>query len=177
MKRGYVQIYTGDGKGKTTAALGLALRALEADMSVYLGQFVKSYMCRGVKGLIRFAEALYPERVLAELYGRPRRVTSPFEEADVQAARNGFHSALAALESGDFDLVILDELNFALSKQLLNEDDFRRLLAARSEGTELVLTGRGAPDYAVAAADLVTRMVAEKHYYAAGVSARPGIEE
>ena len=174
---GYVQIYTGNGKGKTTAALGLALRSLVAGMNVFLGQFVKSDKCRGVIGLERAASASDEGTLHVDLYGRDRTVMTPFESADADAATSGLERVRAALGSGQYDVVILDEFNIALSCGLICREDAEDLLARRPANTELVLTGRGAPEYLIDRADLVTRMDPMKHYYQAGVRSRVGVEE
>lgn len=176
MKSGYIQIYTGDGKGKTTAALGVALRSLMAGFSVYVGQFAKTDPCRGIAGLRTVADTLEKVRFDAAQFGRRRKVGTPFEAADRDAARDGFAQALAALGDGDYDVVILDELNLALSAGLLERNDFEILMATRPKSTELIVTGRGAPDFVTAAADLVTNMTLVRHYYREGVPARIGIE-
>ena len=172
MNKGYFQIYTGNGKGKTTAALGLAMRAAGADMSVYIGQFIKSMEYHEI-GILR---SRFPE-VTVELYGIEGCIVKREpDENDFLAARTGLEKAMAALKSGRYDMVILDEITIALYFGVLSEADVLSLVHARPENTELIFTGRYAPQSLIDEADLVTEMTEVKHYYAAGVEARDGIE-
>jgi len=172
MNKGYFQIYTGNGKGKTTAALGLAMRAAGADMSVYIGQFIKSMEYHEI-GILR---SRFPE-VTVELYGIEGCIVKREpDKNDFLAARTGFEKAMAALKSGRYDMVILDEITIALYFDVLSEADVLSLVHARPENTELIFTGRYAPQSLIDEADLVTEMTEVKHYYAAGVEARDGIE-
>jgi cob(I)alamin adenosyltransferase len=172
MNKGYFQIYTGNGKGKTTAALGLAMRAAGADMSVYIGQFIKSMEYHEI-GILR---RRFPE-VTVELYGIEGCIVKREpDENDFLAARTGLEKAMAALKSGRYDMVILDEITIALYFGVLSEADVLSLVHARPENTELIFTGRYAPQSLIDEADLVTEMTEVKHYYAAGVEARDGIE-
>lgn len=167
-----VHVYTGDGKGKTTAALGLLLRAVGAGLSVRVFQFMK----RGAYSEIEALASRFPEVAVTQLgsgsFIDPRHIS----EEDRQLARQGFWLAREAVESGEYDLVILDEANCALDMGLLSEDSVLALLAARPERTEIVLTGRAAPPRIIEAADLCTEMRMVKHYYEKGVPARKGIE-
>ncbi len=174
--KGYMQVYTGNGKGKTTAALGLALRALGAGKSVYVGQFVKLGRYSEITALETLARAMPANRCTCEQFGRARKAGSPFDDEDREVARGGLKRSLEVLSGGTYDLTILDELNLALGRGLLNEEDFRALLTAKNDTTELVITGRDAPQYVIDAADLVTEMHPIKHYFEAGVTARVGTE-
>ncbi len=176
MEKGYIHVYTGDGKGKTTAALGLALRALGAGFSVYIGQFIKGMRYSEIGALETLAAALGPGRLALRQYGRGCFLFRAPEPADLDAAAAGLAEAREALESGEFDLVVLDELCVAMKLGVVPEPDVLALLAARPAGVELVLTGRGAPEAVLAAADLVTEMREVRHYYRKGVEAREGIE-
>jgi cob(I)alamin adenosyltransferase len=171
MRKGYVQVYTGDGKGKTTAALGLALRAAGAGLKVFVCQFVKNQKCSEHRMLGRLGQA-----VTCRQYGRGliRRGAS---EADIAAARKGLHDAAEALSVGGYDLVILDEVNVAVYCGLIDVEDVLGLIAKKPAGIELVLTGRNAHPRIMEAADLVTEMRSVKHYYDKGVKARRGIEK
>lgn len=169
--RGYIQIYTGNGKGKTTAALGLALRALGAGMRVFIGQFMKCGEYSELRALRKFEPA-----VTVRQYGMPWLVRHPGEE-DIAAARKGLAESGDAAASGEYGLVILDEVCTAIRFGILPLEDVLALTAGRHGGTELVLTGRDAPDALVERADLVTEMREVKHYYHAGIPARKGIEE
>ncbi|MDA8138801.1 MAG: cob(I)yrinic acid a,c-diamide adenosyltransferase [Desulfobacteraceae bacterium] len=168
---GYVQIYTGDGKGKTTAALGVALRAAGAGLKVYVAQFMK----KGHYSEIEALKQLEPQ-VRAEQFGSGRFVRGTPEAEDLTLARRGFEAVHAALISGAYDLVIADEAVVAVAGGLLDESDLLDLIARRPPAVELILTGRGATQALMAAADLVTEMRAFKHYFENGVTARKGIE-
>ncbi|MCB5285374.1 MAG: cob(I)yrinic acid a,c-diamide adenosyltransferase [Candidatus Cloacimonetes bacterium] len=169
--QGYVQIYTGDGKGKTTAALGLALRAAGAGLRVYIGQFIKNAAYSELNILTCLADL-----ITVEQFGRGCMLVTTPEKADVEAARAGLATLKAVLHSKKYDLVVADEINVACALGLLGEQDLLDLIAERPESVELVLTGRGAPEAVMAQADLVTDMRAVKHYYDQGVQVRKGIE-
>ncbi len=170
---GLIQVYTGNGKGKTTAALGLAVRAAGWKLRTYIGQFLKGQPTGEISALAGLAPLISIEQ-----FGRTEfvNVAEGFEDEDADRARRGLERSRAALLSGSYDLVILDEVAVAAHFKLLSEADVLDLMAARPENVELVLTGRYAPESWLAQADLVTEMVEVKHYYAAGVRARPGIE-
>lgn len=172
LTRGCVQVYTGDGKGKTTAAMGLMLRAAGAGMKSYFGQFMK----QGEMSELRALHQFLSEYVTVEQYGSGGEWLGTNRERDIQAAREGYEKAKEALQSGNYDLVVLDEILVAASFHLLEEDDVLRLMEQRPDHTELVLTGRYATETVRAKADLVTEMGEVRHYYHAGVPARVGIE-
>ena len=169
--QGFVQVYTGDGKGKTTAALGLALRAAGAGLRVYFGQFIKNADYSEIKALARFADC-----ITVRQFGRGCFLRTEPAPEDRAAARRALDAIGLALVSGDYDLVIADEANVAVALGLIEPDDLVALIDQRPEQVELVLTGRGAPDAVLARADLVTEMRCVRHYYDRGVLARPGIE-
>ena len=169
--QGFVQVYTGDGKGKTTAALGLALRAAGAGLRVYFGQFIKNADYSEIKALARFADC-----ITVRQFGRGCFLLTEPAPEDRAAARRALEGLSEALTSGDYDLVIADEANVAVALGLIEPDDLVSLIDLRPEQVELVLTGRGAPDAVLARADLVTEMRCVRHYYDRGVLARPGIE-
>ena len=169
--QGFVQIYTGDGKGKTTAALGLALRAAGAGLRVYFGQFIKNADYSEIKALARFADC-----ITVRQFGRGCFLLTEPAPEDRAAARRALDAIGLALVSGDYDLVIADEANVAVALGLIEPDDLVALIDLRPEQVELVLTGRSAPDAVLTRADLVTEMRCVRHYYDRGVLARPGIE-
>ena len=169
--KGYTQVYTGDGKGKTTAALGLALRAAGAGLRVYLGQFIKG----GEYSEIKVLRARFPE-VMIEQYGAGHFIRSRPSPDDIQAGHEGLLRLRAAMCGGQYDVVIADEANTAMAVGLFTEEDLLALMADKPEAVELVLTGRGAGAKVRDRADLVTEMKCIKHYYEAGVPGRPGIE-
>jgi cob(I)alamin adenosyltransferase len=171
---GYIQVYTGNGKGKTTAALGLALRAAGGGYKTYVAQFLKGQPT----GEIEAAKKLTPF-VRIEQFGREGFITvkdGP-EDEDVSRARAGLKKALEAMLSGDYRIVVLDEVNTAVHFKILPEREVLDFLDQRPAGVEVVLTGRYAPDSFIARADLVTEMTSVKHYYDRGVKAREGIEK
>ncbi len=172
MDRGYTHIYTGNGKGKTTAALGLVMRAAGAGLRVRLIQFLKSGDYSEHRALTRFAD-----QVEVEQFGTGRFVRGNPGPEDFESAKKGLAEAQKALFSGLFDMVVLDEAVVAAKTGLFREDDLLALMAAKPANMELVLTGRGASDDLIAAADLVTEMVERKHYFKEGVPARVGVEK
>jgi len=182
--RGLVQVYTGDGKGKTTAALGLALRAAGHGLRVCFIQFMKGNWDLGErKAAARLGPELEFHWFSAARWGDPSKAREgtpwwqlPPSEEDRARAQEGTVFARRALSSGSYDLVVLDEIFQALQYQLLSLDQLMELVCAKPPAVELVLTGRGAPEEIMRAADLVTEMKAVKHPYGQGVSARPGIE-
>jgi cob(I)alamin adenosyltransferase len=171
LTKGYIQVYTGDGKGKTTAALGLALRALCAGGRVYFGQFLKG------QDYSELAAADLLEGLTMAQFGDPHFVRGKPSPEDIAHAESGLLQIGEALAAGRYDVVILDEANTAMSCGLLSPREVLAVLARRPARTEVVLTGRGAPPEIVEAADLVTEMREIKHYYRAGVNARVGIEK
>lgn len=168
-----IQVYTGDGKGKTTAALGLAMRAVGHGLRVMIIQFLKG---GGPYGELRTAEYLSPLLTIKEM-GRgcfvDRKTPQP---EDIKACRHALMLAKEAICSKEFDLVVLDEVNVAIDLGLVSTQDILELLAARPAGVEVVLTGRHAPPELIERADLVTEMREVKHYYRKGILARKGIE-
>jgi len=171
---GRIQIYTGNGKGKTTAALGLALRAAGHGRKTYIAQF-----CKGQPyGELDAVKKLSP-LIIIEQFGRKGfiHVTDNPDEIDIRQARKGLSKALKAMRSLRFDIIILDEINIALHFHLVGEDDVHSFLDQKPLRTEVVLTGRYAPDSLIRRADLVTEMAEIKHYYAKGIQARTGIEK
>lgn len=168
--RGCVQVYTGNGKGKTTASIGLAVRALGAELRVFFAQFLKSgtYSESSILGGLN--------NLTYRQYGTGQFIMRKPTEEDRVAARAGIEDAREALRSGAYDVVILDEANVACSLGLIAEDDLLTVASERPERTELVFTGRGAPPRLIEIADLVTEMREVKHYYRQGIAARKGIE-
>ena len=191
--KGYVQVYTGDGKGKTTAAIGLAIRALGAGHRVLFQQYMK--------GLAYSEHNILPTlsaNLTLHTLGKPFFVAEEGMLTDKQKAafgdnvvifapgkppadycrmvKEGIDEAYAAAVSGDYDVIVMDEINCALRFGLAEWHDVERIIDDRAPHTELILTGRGASDALIARADLVTEMTEVKHYYTQGVQARLGIE-
>jgi cob(I)alamin adenosyltransferase len=183
-ERGLVQVYTGDGKGKTTAALGLALRAVGHGLRVCFIQFMKSDRELGErKAAARLAPELAIHCFAAAHWGDSSKAPAgtpwwqlPASEEDRKQAQEGIAFARRALTGGSYDLIVLDEIFQALRYGLISLHQLLDLISARAPRVELVLTGRGAPEEVIRAADLVTEMKAVKHPYERGVKARPGIE-
>jgi cob(I)alamin adenosyltransferase len=171
-QEGCVHVYTGNGKGKTTAALGLCLRAVGAGYRVYIGQFMKAGDTSELKALKRLGN-----QVTVEQFGSGRFVRGTPSEMDRQKAREGFQTALAALTGGEYQMVVLDECMIALHQGVLSLDQLQSLIDLRPEAVELILTGRHAPSEIIAQADLVTDMQEVKHYFHRGIQAREGIEK
>lgn len=169
--KGYVHVYTGNGKGKTTAAIGLAIRAAGAGMRVYIAQFVKGMHYSELDALDR-----YDDRITLKQYGRDCFIKQEPAEEDIQAARKGLEEVKGILASGDYQMVILDEANIATRYNLFSAEELIELIRSKPESVELVITGRNADPRVIAVADLVTEMKEIKHYYNRGVAARPGIE-
>jgi cob(I)alamin adenosyltransferase len=171
-RRGTVQVYTGDGKGKTTASLGLAMRAAGHGMSVFMVQFMK-----GSPNYGELASARNLPNFTIEQHGRDEFVDRKNPaQVDIDMAQEGLARAREILSAGEHDLVILDELNVALDFNLVSLEDVLGLIEMRPPHVELVLTGRSAHPEVVRAADLVSEVLNIKHHYDAGVQAREGVE-
>lgn len=192
MAKGYIQVYTGDGKGKTTAAIGLAIRAIGAGHTVCIIQFMKSLayseqkVLKSLPGITLITigkpyfiakEGMLTEEQLKD-FGDAITVYPPgHPPAEYRnMVLKGVDQAVSAVSSG-YDLVILDEYNMAVWYDLATEEDTKRILAARKPEVELVFTGRNAPQYILDAADLITEMKKIRHYYDKGVQGRIGIED
>lgn len=167
---GYVHVYTGNGKGKTTAAFGLAVRAICAGKKVYIGQFIK-----GMKYSELDAVKYLPNLVI-EQYGRNCFIKNNPTQEDIDLAQNGLKKIENVILSGEYDIVILDEINVAIYYNLVETSQVINIIKKRPENVEIVLTGRYAPKEIIDIADLVTDMQEVRHYYRKGVMAREGIE-
>ena len=168
---GYVQVYTGNGKGKTTASFGLALRAAMAGKKVFIGQFVKG---------MPYSELKVPDfikNIEIKQYGADCFIVKAPTEHDIKIARDGLHEMSRILKEGKHDVVIMDEANIALFYKLFSVEELLEALRNRAEHVEVVITGRYAPQELIDFADLVTEMKEIKHYYTKGVEARTGIEK
>lgn len=170
--KGMVLVYTGNGKGKTTAALGLACRAS--------GQKKKILMIQFMKGKVNYGELRSAKKLpgfTIKQFGRPSFVDKKNPApADIKGAQQAMEFARKAFHSGKYDIVILDELNVALDFNLISLKDVLALMAAKPEKLELVITGRYAHAKVIKLADLVSEVKEVKHYYQQGVPARRGIE-
>ena len=173
LKKGYIQVYTGNGKGKTTAALGLALRAAGRGMKVYIGQFMKGQEYGELEAVNKYLSRW----ITMEQYGTPKFVVGKPSEEDVRLAHEGLERARKAMLSGEYDIIILDEINVSIYLKTLELSEVLDFIKEKPENVELILTGRYAPQEIIDAADLVTEMREIKHYYTKGVIAREGIEK
>ncbi|MBN1152763.1 MAG: cob(I)yrinic acid a,c-diamide adenosyltransferase [Dehalococcoidia bacterium] len=173
IEQGFVQVYTGNCKGKTTAALGLAFRAMGSGFRTYIGQFMKGQQY----GELESARMVAPY-ITIEQYGRKdlMHVKNPPLPEDVRMAEDGLDKALRAMRSGEYDIVVFDEILTAHVFNLISVETILDVIRSRPAHVEMVLTGRYAPQEVIDAADLVTEMVEVKHYYVKGVAARKGIE-
>ena len=170
--KGYVHIYTGNGKGKTTAAFGLALRAAGAGLRVYIAQFVKGMKYSEMNSLVKLEES-----ITLKQYGRDCFIYRDPEKEDIQAAQEGLREVREIMSSVEYNMIILDEANIATYYNLFSVDDLLDFIRAKPEEVELVITGRYADLRIMEKADLVTEMKEVKHYYQKGVQARDGIEK
>lgn len=168
--KGYLHVYTGNGKGKTTAALGLSVRAVCAGKRVFFGQFVKGMKYSETKAVD------YLPNFEMEQFGLNCFIEKDPTQADIDAAIEGLKRIREVIESGNYDLVVLDEVHIAIYFQLFSVEDVIEILKNRPEQLEIVCTGRYAPQVLIELADLVTEMKEVKHYYQQGVMARKGIE-
>ena len=172
--KGYIQVYTGKGKGKTTAAFGLALRAAGAGMKVFIAQFLKGKEYSELKSIRKFEDL-----ITVRQYGRGRfiRKGSNPDREDIILAAEGLKEVIEILKSGEYQLVILDEANIAVHFNLFPVSELLKIMDAKPDHVELVITGRNADTRVLERADLVTEMCAVKHYYDRGVRERTGIEK
>jgi cob(I)alamin adenosyltransferase len=172
--KGYIQVYTGKGKGKTTAALGIALRAAGHGLKTYIGQFLK-----GQEYGELFSIQKLSSWIKLEQFGRKGfiHVTKDPDEEDFKRAKSGLKKCLEAMLSGKYTIIILDEINVAMYFKLITEKDVHDFLDKKPENIEVILTGRYAPESLVERADLVTEMKEIKHYHHKDVQAREGIEK
>ncbi|ASJ10583.1 cob(I)yrinic acid a,c-diamide adenosyltransferase [Thermococcus sp. P6] len=169
-KLGMVHVYTGNGKGKTTAAFGLAVRMLGSGGRVIILQFMKAGDVYGEQKKIAECGALI------ESFGLPKFVHGKPEPEDIEAARRALKRSREVVSSGEWDLVILDEICVALGFGMLEVDEVIELIEKKAPHTELVLTGRYCPEELFEYADYVTEMREVKHPYARGILARRGVE-
>jgi len=165
-----IHIYTGNGKGKTTAALGLALRAVGAGKRVFIGQFIKGRCYSDITALKQI------KGIRLEQFGSGCFIRRDPKDKDIALAQVGLCRIDQVIASKKYRMVILDEVNVALQLKLLRTRDVLALMRQTPKAVELVLTGRGAPRAILNAADLVSEIKEVKHYYRRGIKARKGIE-
>jgi cob(I)alamin adenosyltransferase len=170
--KGYIQVYTGNGKGKTTAALGLAIRAAGAGLKVFIAQFIKMGEYSEINALKRFSDFISIEQ-----YGRGRFIKGKPSPEDIQAAERGLDRIEKIIDSREYHVMILEEANVAVTYGLFSVQDLLRIINKKPDDLEIVITGRNAMPEIIERADLVTEMKEIKHYYHKGVNARVGIEK
>jgi len=175
LPQGMIQVYTGNGKGKTTAALGLACRAVGHGYKVFMIQFMKGNIDYGE---LETARNLAPYLTIKQM-GRECFVSREHPDPeDIRLAQEALALATEVIAGGEYDIVILDEINVAMDFGLINTQEVIQLMTEeRPSHMELILTGRYAPKEIIERADLVTEMVEVKHYYHRGVHSREGIEK
>jgi len=171
MVKGLIQVYTGDGKGKTTAALGLALRAAGRNMKVLIVQFMKKWDY----GELHSVE-LIPNIILVTFGTKDFVYKGKAKKIDYEEAEKAFSFGAEGMQSGDYDIVIFDELNMALYYELLDLKEVVQEIKGKPDNVEVVITGRRAPQEIIEIADLVTEMREVKHPYQKEIEARRGIE-
>lgn len=175
LNKGLIQVYTGNGKGKTTAALGQALRSVGAGLTVYMVQFLKS----SDTGELHSVEKLYPMLQIFR-FERPRGFFWTLNESQKAELKEDIDTAYSfckkVLDNNECDVLILDEIMGVLRNLLLSVNDVLELINHKPDSMELILTGRDVPGEIAEAADLVTEMREIKHYYAKGIGQRKGIE-
>jgi cob(I)alamin adenosyltransferase len=165
-----IQVYTGEGKGKTTAAFGLALRAAGAGLKVYIGQFLKKGGFSEINALKKI------ERIKIEQFGSGASIIGEPKQEDIKLAKEAFLRIKEIIAAGDYDVVILDEINVAVKLGLVKLDELIELIKNFPAQKEIILTGRNAADKIKEIADLVSEVKEVKHYFKKGIQARKGIE-
>lgn len=171
MDKGFIHVYTGPGKGKTTAAIGLGLRAAGAGLKVHMIQFMKGRRYSELNALEKFNNFTFSQHGRDEFVSKEKP-----EQIDIDLAKKGFEHAKTLIKSEMYDMIILDEINVAVDYKLIPIDDLIKLTEKKPEKLELVLTGRYANSEIVKIADVVTEMLEIKHPYQQGIEARKGID-
>lgn len=172
MVKGYVHVLTGDGKGKTTAAIGLAIRAAGSDLKIFFAQFMKAGEYSEIKAFRRLSNL-----ITVEQFGLGKFTIKTPHPDDIAAAQNGLKRVRTVMAENMYDMMILDEITVAVKLGLIAANDLLGLIVNKPRGLELIITGRYASPRVIETADMVTQMKALKHYYHSGVKARVGIEK
>jgi cob(I)alamin adenosyltransferase len=173
LEKGFIQIYTGNGKGKSTAALGQAVRAAGFGLKTYIAQFMKEYPYNELNSLKLLHEWITIEQFAGDDFVYRKELPNKVE---MDKGRRGLETAKAKMLKGKYDIIILDEILVSIHFGLFNDEEVMTFMKMKPENVELILTGRYCPDKILEAADLVTEMKAIKHYYQEGILARKGIE-
>jgi cob(I)alamin adenosyltransferase len=171
LKKGYIHVYTGPGKGKTTAAIGLGIRAAGAGMKVHMVQFMKGRRYSEIDTIEKIKNFTITQHGRDEFVSKEKP-----EQVDIDLAQEGFKYSKEIVNNGKYDMIILDEINVAVDYNLISLKDITKLIEEKPEKLELILTGRYAHPEIVRYADLVTEMLEIKHPYQQGVEARKGID-
>jgi cob(I)alamin adenosyltransferase len=170
MEKGYIQVYTGNGKGKTTAALGLSIRAAGANKKIFFAQFMKKKFTNEMNILKKIANIDFKQ------YGPENFIFSKPTQHEITVSQKAFEEIKNIILSNKYNIIVLDEINVAVHLDLIDINDMIELIKNKPENTELILTGRYAHKKIIEIADLVTEMNCIKHYFDKGVKARKGIE-
>jgi len=171
LEKGYIHVYTGSGKGKTTAALGLGLRALGAGLKVHMIQFMKGRRYSELDALDNLSNFTFSQ------YGRDEFVNKENpEQIDIDLAQKGFNEAIKLVKSGKYDMIILDEINVVIDYNLIELKKLIKLIEEKPEKLELVLTGRYAHPEIQKLADYISEILEINHPYQQGVKARKGVD-
>jgi len=173
LEKGFVQVYTGNGKGKSTAAIGQAVRAAGLGLKTYIAQFMKEYPYNELNSLKYLKEWITIEQFAGDDFVYRKELPNKVE---LDKARRGLEMAKVKMLSGKYDLIILDEILVSIHFGLFTDEEVMVFIKMKPESVELILTGRYCPDKILDAADLVTEMKMVKHYYQNGILARKGIE-
>jgi cob(I)alamin adenosyltransferase len=173
LEKGFVQIYTGNGKGKSTAAIGQAVRAAGFGLKTYIAQFMKEYPYNELISLKNLSEWITIEQFGGDEFVYKKELPG---QVELDKAKKGLQTAKEKMLSGEFELIILDEAIVAIYFKLIESKDLIEIINAKPENVEMILTGRYCPDELIEMADLVTEMKEVKHYYQNGVTSRRGIE-
>lgn len=173
LRQGFVQIYTGNGKGKSTAAIGQAVRAAGFGLKTYIAQFMKEYPYNELESLKHLSEWITIEQFGGDEFVYKKELPGAEELAK---AKSGLQTAKEKMLSGNYDIIILDEAIVAIYFKLIKTKDLVEFIKSKSVEVELILTGRYCPNELIELADLVTEMKEIKHYYQKGIISRKGIE-
>jgi len=169
---GYIKVYTGDGKGKTTAALGLSIRAIGAGLKVFIAQFMKKGNYSEVNTLKKLNDF-----ITIKQYGTGALIKGSPSDEDIKVCEKGLEEIEKFISTKKYDIIIMDEINVAIAYGICSIERLMKLIDCKHEDVELVITGRGAHQELVKRADLVTEAKEVKHYFSKGVKARDGIEK
>ncbi|MGQ9644111.1 MAG: cob(I)yrinic acid a,c-diamide adenosyltransferase [Ignavibacterium sp.] len=173
LAKGFIQIYTGNGKGKTTAAIGQAVRAAGAGLKTYIAQFMKEYPYSELESLKLLKDFIEIEQFCGDEFFYKKQLP---DESELKKASDGLNIAKEKMLSRNYDIIILDEAIVAIYFKLLSVHQIVEFIDCKPESIELILTGRYCPDELISKADLVTEMKEIKHYYSKGIKSRKGIE-